>query len=170
MTPNQIEEYRALRATIRVRGTARVWVFFVGLTAWAALMMATAALTSVPVATLVPLLILAAAFEAVFALHVGVERIGRYLQAFHDDRWEQASMAFGAPLAATGSDPIFVVFFALATLMNFVPVLLLGAVRVELWMIGAAHLLFLTRLVAARRAGQRQRAADLARFEQTKGS
>jgi hypothetical protein len=170
MTPNQTEEYRALRATIRVRGTARVWVFFVGLSTWAALMIATAALASVPVSALVPLLILAAAFEAVFALHVGAERIGRYLQAFHDDRWELTSMAFGPPLAGTGSDPLFVVLFASATLMNFVPVLVLGALPIELWTIGAAHLVFLARLVVARRAAPRQRAADLARFQQTKGS
>jgi hypothetical protein len=166
MTANQPEEYRALRATIRVRGTARVWLFLVGLMAWAALLIATTALASVPVAALVPLLVLAAAFEAVFALHVGVERIGRYLQAFHDDCWEQTSMAFGPALARTGSDPLFVVFFGLATLMNFVPVLLLGALRVELLVIGAAHLLFLVRLVVARSAAQRQRAQDLARFEQ----
>ena len=47
--------------------------------------------------TLVPLLILVAGFEAIFALHVNVERIGRYLQVFHedDDGWEQVAMQFG---------------------------------------------------------------------------
>src|SRR5579872_1434783 len=104
-------EYEALRATIRARGTARVWMFFVGLTAWSALTIATAALASAPVGALLPLLVLAAAFEGVLALHVGVERIGRYLQVFHDDQWEQTSMMFGPPLAGTGSDPLFVIFF-----------------------------------------------------------
>ena len=33
-------------------------------------------------------------------------------------------MAFGPPLAGTGSDPLFAVFFGLATMCNFVPVLL----------------------------------------------
>ena len=46
-------------------------------------------LQPVPLATLVPLLVLAAAFECVFALHVGIERVGRYLQVFYEDRWEQ---------------------------------------------------------------------------------
>src|SRR5436309_7219992 len=69
MTQDPTEEYRALRATIQVRGTARVWLFFVGLTVWGALVIATAALASVPVAVLVPLLVLAAAFEAIFVLH-----------------------------------------------------------------------------------------------------
>ena len=30
MTARELEEYRALRATIRERGTARVWIFVVG--------------------------------------------------------------------------------------------------------------------------------------------
>ena len=33
MTPRELEEYRALRETIRERGTARVWIFVVGLVA-----------------------------------------------------------------------------------------------------------------------------------------
>src|SRR5439155_3058751 len=75
MTGRDAEEYRALRATIRERGTTRVWLFVVGLAVWAALVVATAALAALPIATLLPLLLLAAVFEAVFALHVGVERI-----------------------------------------------------------------------------------------------
>src|SRR5947208_9263461 len=77
MTPRELEEYSALRATIRERGTARVWVFLAGLALWAALTIATAALVSLPVAALLPLLTLAATFEMVFALHTAVERIGR---------------------------------------------------------------------------------------------
>jgi hypothetical protein len=84
MTARDQDEYIALRATIRERGTARVCIFAGGLAAWAAASIATAALASTPVAVLLPLLVLAAAFEAVFALHVGVERIGRYLQVFHE--------------------------------------------------------------------------------------
>ena len=70
MTPRELTEYRTLRDTIRQRGTTRLWVFLAGLAAWAALTLATAALAALPVATLLPLLILAAAFEAVFSLHV----------------------------------------------------------------------------------------------------
>jgi len=29
MTPRELEEYRALRHTIRERGTARVWIFVI---------------------------------------------------------------------------------------------------------------------------------------------
>ena len=46
MTLAEQEEYRSLRATIRERGTARVWVFVGGIVAWAALITATAALAA----------------------------------------------------------------------------------------------------------------------------
>ena len=167
MTDRDLEEYKALRATIRQRGTARTWVFGFGLAAWAAMVLATT-VVSLPLITLIPLLVLAGFFEAVFGLHVAVERIGRYLEIFFDDRWEQTAMAFGAPMAGTGADPLFTVFFGLATMGNFVPVILSEPVRVELAVIGGVHLLFIARLVVARQAAGRQREADLARFRQIK--
>ena len=51
MTPRELEEYRALRATIRERGTARVWILIVGLLGWAGLVTAKAALAALPTAT-----------------------------------------------------------------------------------------------------------------------
>jgi phosphoribosylcarboxyaminoimidazole (NCAIR) mutase len=54
MSTHQQEEYRALRATIRERGTAKIWVVVAGLIGWAALTTATAALASLPVATYLP--------------------------------------------------------------------------------------------------------------------
>jgi hypothetical protein len=169
MTERALEEYKALRATIRARGTARPCLFVAGLGAWGVLTLA-AALVPVPLTTLVPLLVLASAFEAVFALHVSVERIGRYLQVFHEDAWESTAMAFGAPMAGTGADPLFALPFGLAAVVNFVPVLLVAPVRVELVIIGAAHAVFLVRLALARVASGRQRAADLQRFQQMKVS
>jgi hypothetical protein len=167
MTERELEEYKALRATIRVRGTARYCVFVIGLAFWA-LVASAATFVSLPLITVLPLVLLAGTFEAVFALHVGVERIGRYLQVFYDDSWEQTAMAFGAPLAGTGSDPLFAVVFGLATMCNFVPVLLAEPVRVELAVIGGSHALFIIRLVVARQVAKRQRAADLERFRQMK--
>ena len=163
MSERDLEEYKALRATIQQRGTVRTCVFVAGLAAWAVVAVS-ATFVSIPLTTVIPLLLLAGAFEAIFALHVGVERIGRYLQVFHHDKWEQTAMAFGAPLAGTGSDPLFLVFFGLATVANFVPVLLANPVRVELAVLGGAHVLFLSRLVVARQVARRQRAADLERF------
>src|SRR5262245_27009434 len=102
MTPREQEEYSALRATIRERGTARVWLLTIGVITWAALALVTVALALPPVAALLPLLVLVATFEGVFALHVGVERIGRYLLVFHGDEWERTAGTFGRPKGAIG--------------------------------------------------------------------
>ena len=165
-TPREQAEYSALRATIRERGTMRVWVFVAGLVAWAALAIALSGLSAPPLSTLVPLLVLGGAFEGVFALHVGVERIGRYLQVFHGDRWEDAAAAFGRPKGAAAVDPLFSVVFGVAALLNSVPALIVQPTPQELIFIGGAHALFGVRIVFARIVAARQRAIDRARFEE----
>ena len=116
--------------------------------------------------TLVPLIILAAGFEAVFALHVNVERIGRYLQVFHepDDGWEHVAMRFGQQFPATGPDPLFSRHFLLATSINFLPAAL-GGEKLELVLIGVLHVVFINRIRIARTYAATQRARDLERFE-----
>jgi len=170
MSTQQQEEYRALRETIRERGTAKAWLLVAGMIGWGALTIATAALASLPVATFLPLLVLAVTFEAIFNLHVGVERIGRYLQVFHegDAGWEHTAMTFGRPLKGTGTDPLFVAHFLIATLLNIVPALLAQPVQLEITVVGFAHLLFVVRLMIAKRSASNQRAADLKRFEDMK--
>jgi hypothetical protein len=174
MTPREIEEYRALRATIGQRGTMRVWLFLLTMTAWAAATIATTALAALPVATLLPLLVLASGFEAVVQLHTGVERIGRYLQVFYAEpdstrEWERTAMAYGHAYPRPGTDPLFGMLFVLATVSNFVPVLLAEPVRMEVSVVGTVHLVFVARLMVARRAAQQQRALDLERFNAIKG-
>jgi hypothetical protein len=171
MTTREDEEYRALRATIRERGTMRVWIFAAGIVAWAALALATAALASTPLATLLPLLALAAVFEAIFALHVGVERIGRYVAVFHERadetaRWEHVAMAFGRPAGAATADALFVVPFLIAGVFNVTPALLLQPIPAELAFVGGAHTLFLLRVLVAKHSAAKQRAIDQARFTQ----
>jgi hypothetical protein len=173
MTEREQVEYGALRATIRERGTARVYIFVGGIAAWGALTAATAALASTPLATLLPLLVLAAAFEAVFTLHVGVERIGRYLQVFYETspaepRWEHAAMSFGRPAGSAAADALFSIPFLLAALFNVAPALILDPTRQELIFVAGAHALFLLRLIVAREAARRQREIDLARFQALK--
>ena len=56
------DEYRALRATIGQRGTVRMVLVTVTFFAWAATAVATAAVITVALSTLVPLLVLAAGF------------------------------------------------------------------------------------------------------------
>jgi len=163
-SPQSALEYEALRATIRVRATTRVWVFLAGICAWGALALATAVLTATPLAVLLPLLVVAATFEAVFALHTGVERIGRYLQLFHEDQFEQAVSEFGRPPGAVHVDALFFVPFVTAVLLNLAPLLVANAVRVEWIFIGGAHALVVLRLVTARAAAARQRAIDGERF------
>ena len=164
------EEYRALRATIRERGTARICLFCGGFFGWGALALATATLASTPLATFLPLLVLAAIFEGVYALHVGVERIGRYLHAFHesdsDPGWEHAALAFGRPKGAARLDALFTVPFLLATLLNATPSLYFQPTPPELVFIAGGHALLLVRLFFARAAAANQRTIDGARFEE----
>jgi hypothetical protein len=173
MTDPDQSEYVALRATIRERGTARVCIFAGGIAIWAALAIATAALASAPVAVVLPLVVLAAIFEAVFALHVGVERIGRYIHVFHEQRaggagWEDAASAFGKPAGAATTDALFCVIFFIAAIANALPALMLNPVREELIFVAGAHVLFVIRILVARQAARNQRAIDQARFQQLK--
>src|SRR5690606_36019225 len=80
----QQAEYQSMRDTIRQRGTVRMVLVPVTFIGWAAVAAGVSAVITVAISTLVPLLVLAAGFEAIFALHLNVERIGRYLQVFHE--------------------------------------------------------------------------------------
>ncbi|MDE3156958.1 MAG: hypothetical protein KGN76_17800 [Acidobacteriota bacterium] len=169
----RLEEFAALRATIRERGTARVWFFWAGLVGWATIVVVETAINSLPVLSLVPLLVLAATFEGVFALHTGVERVGRYLQVMFEEtrepgdeglRWETAAMAFGRLFPARGPDPLFSGYFVLAAVLNLIPVALAGPVPAELGLLGVIHLIFIVRLFRARSVAAGQRARDLERF------
>ena len=66
----RLEEYRALRATIRQRGSIRLIIASLTFSAWAAAILIVTALSTIPLVGLVPLIVLAAGFEIVFALHV----------------------------------------------------------------------------------------------------
>ena len=165
MTPREKEEYRALRATIRERGTLRICVFAAGIAAWAALALATAVLMTTPLAVLLPLMVLAAVFEAVFAVQVEIGRIGRYLRLFHDDRWEQVAIELRGP--ARMPDGLFVLAFLTAVVINLAPLLVANPVAVEWIFVGGAHGLVVVRLLAAQ-AAARERAADVAQLSDLK--
>jgi hypothetical protein len=159
------DEYQALRATIRERGTVRMILLPIIFIGWAATALATAAVITVAVSTLVPLIVLAAGFEAVFALHVNVERIGRYLQAFHEPAggWEHVAMSFGQRFPGTGPDPLFSRLFVLATSLNFLPAAL-GGETIEIVVLATLHLLFINRVRLGRAFAASQRTHDLDRF------
>jgi hypothetical protein len=165
---NGREEYQNLRATIRERGTARVWIFVVGLAAWGGLVAALWRPDRPAWGMLVPLVVLAAAFEAIFALHTGVERIGRYLQVFHEAEragWEHRVMALGGAGAPTGGgDALFSRIVIVAVLVNFVAGASASPVPAELVVLTGAHLAAIGRVLDARRRAAGQRASDLALF------
>src|SRR5436190_22292020 len=164
-------EYAVLRQTIATRGTARMVLFPVTVIAWAALALIVLTFAEAPVASLLPLAALVGGFEAVHALHVGVERIGRYLQVYYENaeagpRWENTVMAVGPALPGGGIDPLFTVVFVCATFINIIPALALQprATDTELAVIGVLHLTLVIRIVRARGAAARQRAVELETF------
>ncbi len=166
-------EFAALRATIRERGTARLYVVAGALAAWAALAVGVHLANLSGSITLAPLLVLAAAFEINFFVHTGVERIGRYLQVFHEERagtirWETIAMQYGARFpSGIGVDPLFSIIFSAAAFVNFLTSIVVAAGRPG-WIAAslAAHLAFNYRIVRARHASAIQRAIDLERFRQ----
>jgi hypothetical protein len=172
-------EYRELRETIRTRGTARLWIVLVSFLGWAALALLGAVLGVAPALTLVPLLVLAVAHEIVFSVHTAVERVGRYLQVFFEEDdgatatpasrgWEHSAMAYAERFPGSAPDPLFTGFFITAALLNFMIIGVLGGLPVEYWSLGGIHLLFLVRILVARRKAGRQRVLDLQRFRELK--
>jgi hypothetical protein len=140
MEPFDQPEFEALRAEIRERGTTRVVLFYVGIAVWAALTVATTAIIVLPVAALLPLLVLAAGFEATVSLHVG----------------ERTSHSVGS--SGQAPDALFSVIYLRAGVANFLPVALTGQ-RTEMIAIGALHALFVWRVLRARRATTATRGA-----------
>jgi hypothetical protein len=162
-------EFAILRRTIAARGTARMILFPVTVVGWATLALIVLMFSEAPVATLFPLAVLVGGFEAIHALHVGVERIGRYLQVYYEGaetgpRWETTVMAVGPALPGGGIDPLFSMVFACAAFVNIMPALAPIRTRIEMGVIGILHLAFVVRVVRARGAAARQRAVELETF------
>ena len=163
-------EFAVLRQTIASRGTTRMVLVPVTCLGWAVLTLTLLLFGGPPVATLLPLGVLVGGFEAVHALHVGAERIGRYLQVYYEadpngPRWETTAMTVGPALPGGGIDPLFSAVFVGATLINLVPALLPQPTPLELGVVGALHAAFVFRVVRARGAAARQRAVELESFK-----
>jgi hypothetical protein len=145
----------------------------VTLLGWAALACQLLFVSDVPLASLFSLAVLVAGFEAIHALHVSVERIGRYVQVYYESSeggplWETTAMKVGPALPGGGIDPLFTVVFVFATVINLIPALLPSPTRLELALIGLLHAAFLVRLVRARGAAARQRAVELESYRAIK--
>jgi hypothetical protein len=171
-------EFTVLRQTIATRGTVRMALLPVTFISWAAITSALLYLGSTPVAAALPLVglgVLVGGFEAIHALHVGVERIGRYLQVYYEaqhtsPKWETTAMSVGPALPGGGIDPLFTVVFITVSLLNLT--LAFGTVRTALdrGVIALLHALFWARVIRARGAAARQRAVDLETFRAIKSS
>jgi hypothetical protein len=168
-------EYVALRETIRARGGARPLAFLGGLVAWAAALLGVLTWLANPIASVVPLLLLLVTFEVVRSLHLGVERIGRYIQVFFEEdaggsapikppAWEHTAMAFGPSVPGAGVHPYFLPVFMMATVLNFLAVLFPGPVPVELAALSVPHVAFLMWVVYCDQGMRKQRVTELARF------
>jgi hypothetical protein len=175
----QLEEFRQLRTTIRDRSTARVVVSFITFVSWGGLALVVRHSSESLLDGLVPLVVLAAGFELALALHVGVERIGRYLAVFYEaapglPKWETAIAAFGRrtvrartpPPALMANEFIFIVFIVAAGI-NLALVLAVTfdrAVLAQDVALAVLHATFVARVFQAVRQAGRQREADEAAF------
>ncbi len=162
-------EYQALRATIRERGTFRMCAILIGLAAWGALALTLQINDLGGAATMIPFVVLAGTFELSLFVHTGVERIGRYVQVFHEETknmiaWETTAMNYGRNFPG-GLDPLFVTLFASAAVVNFLSSFAFTTRRPG-WIVVSliAHAVFGWRLSWARRMSGSQRAIDLERY------
>ena len=182
MTPDPIllEEFRALRATIRERTTARVQLVVLVWVAWAALALAIMLVVPAPLLLLVPLALLLAGFEANLRVVRGTDVMAAYLRVtFEEDRgvpaWETASARLDRRGRATRDDPLFIwIFVALVAASYLCVVLASGETAeasarnrqdvVDLALVTASHVGVAIRFVVARRWLQAVRRADGDRF------
>ena len=174
-------EYAALRETIRARGGLRPIVFLIGIGAWAAVLIGVLTWLPAPIASVVPLLILVATFEVVRVLHLGVERIGRYIQVFFEESatgsvattppaWERTAMAFGPSVPGAGGHPYFLSVFFMATAVNFLAVVFPDPIPVELATLAVPHVAFVVWVIYCDVGMRKQRASELARFRTLRDS
>jgi hypothetical protein len=171
-----LEEYLVLRATLRERGSLRFLVASLTFSAWAGTLIAVGAYVVIPLFALAPLLVLAAGFEVVFALHVGVERIGRYLQVKYEAAreltgplWEHTAMS--SQLASGGAHALFLPVFLVAAALNWILGigLTIGTAApeefsgfgTEILLFGGLHVVAIARWLTAARFARNQRARDL---------
>jgi hypothetical protein len=165
-------EYAALRHTISSRGTARVVLAVVTVAAWATTLVAVLALLPYAAGALIPLLILVTGFEAIRMLHLGVERVGRFLQVHYEPDaglpgWEHAAMRLGPSVPGAGGHPLFLPLYWIAIVVNLLAVWAPGPLAVEVATLGGAHAVAAIWGLLADRAMRRQRSQDLEAFQAT---
>ena len=178
-TSLSLAEYQELRATIRERGSLRHLVVLITFSVWTATMLWSANTFSVPIFFVLPLIVLIAGFEVTFALHIGVERIGRFIQVRYEKdaagaaSWERTAM--GLQLPSGGIDPLFLKVFLVTVTLNLLIGTWIASIaatpaeavleRIELAIFVLAHAAAVIRWVSAARYARSQRVRELAAFE-----
>lgn len=171
---HRVAEFTVLRQTIAARGTARVLLFAASVAMWATLATVHGLFSDLPLLSLIPLCVLGAGYEAVWALHVGAERIGRFIQVAHETEpgqasWETTVMRLGPGLPGGGVNPLFSLIFGAACLINLGAAFAAEPLPVEVMLLFAVHAVFLVRLAQTRILAGRQRQADLAALATARG-
>lgn len=173
MSPSQ-SEFTVLRQTIAARGTVRMILLPVTVIGWTSITAALLQGLTVPgLLPLVPLSVLIAGFEAIHALNVGVERIGRYLQVYYEGgsegpMWETTAMSVGPGLPGGGTDPLFTVVFIAASALNLALAAPELRTMTAIVTVVPVHAIFWIRVIRARGAAARQRAVDLETYRAVK--
>jgi hypothetical protein len=168
-------EYVVLRRTIAQRGALRHILFIIGTSVWAVALTVVLVWLPYPLAFLIPLLTLVAAFEAIRPLHFGAERIGRYLQVFYEETgepgrplrdtpsWERVAMRFGS-VPGVGGHPLFLPVFVLATALNFTAAIHHRPGVLDHMLLGVIHVIFGGWMLSAHVAMKKQREIELTRM------
>jgi len=180
LTSLALAEYRELRATIRERGSLRHLTILITFSVWTATMLWAASTFSVPIFFVLPLVVLVAGFEVAFALHVAVERIGRFIQVQYEGKmggpvsWERTAMALRVP--GGGIDPLFLKVFLAAAILNLLAGIWTSPIasastdggfeRAELATFVGAHAAAVVRWISAARYARSQRVRELSAFEE----
>ncbi len=128
-----------------------------------------------PLLGLVSLSVVIGGFEAIHALNVGVERIGRYLQVYYEGdsggpTWETTAMAVGPGLPGGGIDPLFSVVIAALVGLNLALAFPNLHSTTDFVTVLPVHAIFWIRIIRARGAAARQRAVDLETFRAVRSS
>jgi hypothetical protein len=180
LDPVQLEEFRALRATIRERTTARVLIVVVAFVGWSALALAVMLVVPAPLLLLVPLVLLLAGFEANLKIVRATDLMATYLRVtFEENRgipgWETASANLARRGRGTREDPLFLwLFVALVGASYLCVVLAIGETAetsarnrqdaLDLALVTASHVAVAARFVLAGRGLRAARRADRDRF------
>ena len=176
----QLEEFRALRASIRERAIARVLLLAMTWLGWAALATAIMLVVPAPLLLTVPLVVLLAAFEVNLGTVRAAERVSNYLRVVFEERravsgWEIASADLASRYPSSVGDPLFVWVFIAVLCANYLCVVIAipetadptARARedsLDLALVTALHLALVVRFVLARRLLHAGRTRELERL------